>query len=84
MKKSLTLYYDPREKETNGFYPQTFYSDGMNEIVIDFIFTDGCWKQDTEDCIDELDTTERNKILYLLNDDRYSSKIIVDPLGYLI
>ena len=81
--KSLTLYYDKNEKD--GFYPTTQFSTGNEEIIIEFVFTeDGCWQQNTHPPIDELYTTERINILNLLNDQFHSSKILLDPLGYLI
>ena len=81
--KSLIMYYDKNEKD--GFYPVTTFSVGNEEISIEFVFTDdGCWQQNTEHPIDELDTTERTNILNLLNDQFHSSKILLDPLGYLI
>ena len=83
--KSLKLYYDKKEKETDGFYPSTEFSAGNEEICIEFVYTDdGCWRQNTEDPINDLDTPGRTNILNLLNDEIYFSKILLDPLGYLI
>ena len=79
--KSLKLYY---EKDPDGFYPVTYYSNGNEEISIDFIFIDGCWQQYTEYPISEFDYTERKRVLDLLNDELHFSNIILDTLGYLI
>jgi len=80
--KSICFRYISHEKETEGFYP--YISKGDAEIIVEFIFEDGCWKQNTEQPIDEFDQETRVDVLKLLNDDTHSSKIILDPLGYLI
>jgi hypothetical protein len=83
--KSIKLFYDNYEKNFgDGFYPQTYSSKGLQEIVIEFVFIDGCWKQNSEDPITGFDGNERNVILNLLNDNKNYSSVILDKLGYLI
>jgi len=66
--KSVTLYYDSYEKNFGDcFYPLTTCSNGYEETVIQFRYSNGAWRQSSCDNIHGLDGNEKKLLLYILN-----------------
>ena len=81
-KRSVIVYYDSYEKNFgDGFYPVLIFSHGYKQIIIDFRYSNGAWRQDSGDNIHGLDGNGKIILLDILNDNKICCNTILNKTG---